>query len=891
MSQALLADALASGALVVTPNNRLARSLAARFDAARQASGDRAWSAAALLPWSLWLDRLWLAGLAAGATRGTALLEAGATRELWHVVIRDGSRRVVNTRGAARQAMEAWTLFHAWRVPNESLDAVCGGAPGDDAQAFAAWARRYRERLAALAAIDHALLPDALATIAPAIARATPRVVLHGFLPMTAQQQRLIDALRAAGMAIDTIALASRASATRTRTSAATPVLEAAQALAFARTRVAADPDAHVAIVVANLHERRDEIVALAEEILCPEHLLSAAPDIVRPYGVSLGAPLASAPIVASALALIAVANADVDATIASAAIRSPFLPDASAKWVQRAGIERIWRAGGRRRVGWRDVVAALRDADAALHARWRAADPPASAARLPREWARVWSDWLADVGWPGTATLGSGQWQARDAWSNVLARFAGTGAVTGALAAGAALDTLRTLLDDTLFQPEAPPAAIQILGSLEAVGLAFEHAWLAGFDAQRWPPAAAPNPFLPIGWQWARDVPRGHPDASLANARLLTSALTSIADEIVVSHAQMIDDAPSMISPLFADWPVIDEVQRTRATRIADAMPAAALERIADSRAPALVGNVGVRGGAQLFDSQSACPFQAFARFRLNVEAWAACPDGLSAAERGVVLHAMLSAFWNDVGDHATLASLAPAALTLRIDAAIERGMAKLAAARWRALPPAIAVAEAHRLAATLRAWIIDAELPRPPFVVKAHEQAVELDVDGIRVRVRIDRIDALPSGGVAIIDYKSGRVIGPPRWFASRPEGVQLAVYAQAVDAQGDGPVRALAFAQLKAGEIEVSGLAESAELWPVLDVAGASRAAVRDWPDARSQLRERLTMLAREFRDGVAQVAPRRASTCQYCGLQPLCRIRMLDDGAASSAAADD
>jgi hypothetical protein len=47
----------------------------------------------------------------------------------------------------------------------------------------------------------------------------------------------------------------------------------------------------------------------------------------------------------------------------------------------------------------------------------------------------------------------------------------------------------------------------------------------------------------------------------------------------------------------------------------------------------------------------------------------------------------------------------------------------------------------------------------------------------------------------------------------------------------------------------------------------------------------------MLAREIRDGVARVAPRRPSTCQYCGLQPLCRIRLLDDGAPADDASDD
>jgi probable DNA repair protein len=891
MSQSLLADALAAGASVVTPNNRLARDVAARFDAARRDEGKVAWHAPQSLPWALWVERLRLSALQSHAIPERALTDDGAARELWHAIIEADRRDLLNARGAARHAMDAWALFHAWRQPDESLRAIVARGRGDDPQAFAAWGQRYRERLDALGAIDRVQLQDMLAANAAGVVRdASPPVVLHGFLSMTPQQQRLVAALRAAGMPISEATPPTRAASCRVRTSAPSAALEIGRALGFARERVAADRGARVAVVVANLTERRDEIIALAEEILCPEQLLSLAPDAPRPYGVSLAEALASVPIVACALALIAVASGHVDAALASALVRAPFLPDAQARWTRRAAAERDWRSSGLREVGWPDIVVALRAADPVLHQRFSAAVPPSREARLPREWARAWSDWLDALGWPGTATLNSAQWQARDAWSNALARFAAAGPVTGPLRPAAALETLRILLDETLFQPEAPPAPVQILGSLEAVGLSFDSAWLAGFDAQRWPPATAPNPFLPIAWQHARGIPGAHPNSALAHAREMTRALGSIAGEIVVSHAETIDDAPAVISPLFADWPHAD-LTPLRAVRLAEASGAVALERIVDDHGPVLAAGTRVRGGAQLFDSQSACPFQAFGRFRLDAEPWAPCPDGLSASERGIVLHAMLTAFWNSVHDHATLAGLSPAELALRVDAAIEAGKAKLPAARWRALPPAIADAEAHRLASTLRAWIVDGELPRPPFVAQAHEQTFDVEVEGIGVRVRVDRIDALQSGGIAIIDYKSGRVVGPTRWFAPRPEGIQLAVYAQAVDGTPGAPIRALAYAKLKAGEIEVSGLADAADTWPALEVAGAaSRIPVRDWADARAKLRDALAMLAREVREGNARVSPRRASTCAFCGLQPLCRIRLLDDHASAADASD-
>ena len=119
MSQSSLVDALADGAIVVTPNNRLARDVALRFDASRRAQGLVAWNAAQVLPWTLWLDRLWLEALAARAGDGRVLLDAGVARELWYSVVKGEGRKLLNPRGAARHAMDAWMQFHAWRAPNE----------------------------------------------------------------------------------------------------------------------------------------------------------------------------------------------------------------------------------------------------------------------------------------------------------------------------------------------------------------------------------------------------------------------------------------------------------------------------------------------------------------------------------------------------------------------------------------------------------------------------------------------------------------------------------------------------------------------------------------------------------------------------------------------------
>jgi len=254
-------------------------------------------------------------------------------------------------------------------------------------------------------------------------------------------------------------------------------------------------------------------------------------------------------------------------------------------------------------------------------------------------------------------------------------------------------------------------------------------------------------------------------------------------------------------------------------------------------------------------------------------------------------MLHATLKAFWDATGDQSSLAALDPHALALRIADAVEAGKARIGAPRWRTLAPAVANAESSRLAATLHAWIDEGERTRPPFRVRGHELRIGCSIDDIALSLRVDRIDELPGGGLAVIDYKSGNVVPPARWFAERPEGIQVAIYATAVESAAHEPVRALAYAQVKAGDIHVAGLAEDNAQWPALAAVDSPRLALAGWADARAQLAARVHALARDIRDGIADVAPRTQAICGYCGLQPLCRVQRLDDGASAEQTRDE
>ena len=66
--------ALAEGAVVVTPNRRLARSLHREFDLAQRAAGRAAWPTPEILPYAIWLETLWKDAIQAVTVSNVALL-------------------------------------------------------------------------------------------------------------------------------------------------------------------------------------------------------------------------------------------------------------------------------------------------------------------------------------------------------------------------------------------------------------------------------------------------------------------------------------------------------------------------------------------------------------------------------------------------------------------------------------------------------------------------------------------------------------------------------------------------------------------------------------------------------------------------------------------------
>jgi len=883
------AAALSRGVTLVTPDNRLARTLTARHDAAMLREGRRAWPAARALPWSVWLETLWREALEAGAAPpDVRLLSLAESQFLWDRILREDAAlrdSVMDAAGPARLAQDAWNLVHAWGAGGESWRAWRDAGEESDAAAFARWAERYLRELRSRGVLDVAELADALRDWAPRVAQWKGRMVaLAGYIELSPQQERLCESLEAAGMQI---ARAAPAGGTTTplRAAPATPRDELRAALAWAGRLADESPDRFIGVAVPDLGALGDEVRALADDVLCPMLAMPGQATAPRPYSISLGTALAGHPVVCTALTFISLAHGAQPRAAAAALMRSPYW---SGAWVERAAGERAWIEEGRSLVSWSDFASSL-PKSSAVQLRV-ALEGVTLRAQSPAAWVAQWRTLLEACGWPAGADEHSAGYEARQAWERLLDAFGRIGHVEARLSADEAPSILRAMAMRAKYQPAPLPTAVTIMDLEEASALSFDALWVTGLSAQRWPPPPQPNPLLPLAWQRERRVPGSSPERELAHAARVTERLARSAPRVVMSAPRAVEDYESAPSALMGrDWPLLDlpQLEDDSALRVAATK---ALETIRDDAAPPFEAT-SAPGGAGTLASQSACPFQAMARRRLKAEPWPSGYEALSYAERGQLVHAAMAAFWHDLRTHARLVSLDRASLAASIGKAAEAASKTLPASRWQLLPRVVAAAELARIAGVVRQWIDQFERPRPPFEVKSIEEEATVTLAGLTFRLKLDRVDTLDDDSAAIIDYKTGNVDAPKAWFAVRPRSPQLGMYALALRSQATPvDVSAVAYARLKAGQIAVLGLTADRVLWPKL----ADAADLREpsgWSAVEAWWERHLTALAAEFRDGVATVTPRDPpACCRACRLHPLCRIGQAGQGGGAAEGAD-
>ena len=842
--------ALELGATLATANARLARSVRQEFNARQLAAGLAAWPTPSILPWQAFIQQLWSRHAGGEPPVLTPIQE----QALWESIVEASpeSASLIQPQAAARLAADAWRLVHEWRVPISGKKRLPAWEATAETGVFHGWAQQFQFHSRWLNRIDSAQQTEWLSNHA---VTGPSELWLAGFDELTPRQRALLAALEQTGTRVTHFsATSSGIGAASSLAGFADATVETEAAAAWSRRRLEANPQARIGVVVQDLERRRPAF---------ERAFRLAAPGA---FHISLGPPLAARPMIAAALRMLEFGAEQVEWDTASSLLLSPWAARFGEERSRRAACELALRRGPSVQLTASGLARHTACPPALSRAIWqvdtlRRAWPNEQA---PAGWSAAFAALLDAFGWPGSEPLTSEEFQVMEAWRASLSELASTGVAFQAVTRTRALEMLRRLADNKRFEVESPGEPIQIMGLLEAAGSRFDHLWIAGMNDEVWPARPAPNPFIPLALQRQFNLPHASPARELAFATRTSQRLLQSADEVVVSYAKADAERELAPSPLFAMLPRHLTIEVAPVTALVDEVP---FETLDDATAPPMAEGARQSGGTRALEMQAKCPFRAFAEMRLGARELETPEAGLDPRERGGFLHKALEMFWKRLPSSAALRAASPESVTEVLAESVDAALAARRFGGEDALSARLIALERLRLIELLESWIELEKRREIEFTVEEPEQERTVELGGLTVQVRLDRLDRLAGGSYALVDYKS-RAPQLADWEGERPESPQLPIYA--VSARE--PLAALSFAQVRTGENLFRGYSTIDGALP-----GAKAIEPAALADRIEEWRRVLDNLGRDFRAGRAEVDPKdRFDTCQQCHLAALCRV---------------
>lgn len=865
-----LIEALDAGCLVVTANQRLSRSLRNEYALAMRDRGVSAWRTPRILEWRTWVNTCWLK--TRGGRPAEVLLSDVQADSIWEQIIAADSK-VQGGRRLAGSARKAWRLMKEWRIPYAELQEYAN----PDSQSLAGWIASYEKYLAERSWVDPLTLDERIDGD-PSVGN----IRLAGFFELNPRQQFLLEKFRAAGVGVSALSRAVARPTCELRV-CADPEQELIAAATWAADRLNEQADLSLGIIVPRLAQQQDAVERIFARLLQPGGNLPGADEQRMVFHLSAGRPSLEQPLLKDALLALKLVINGLDSHELSRFLRSPYFQTGASLW-QRSRLDVAFRSRWMEAASPANIAWQCSDKENLKILRKQMQDlqeqRPGDGRAAPADWIGKFSGWLGRLGWPGERSLSSYEYQATAHWNELLKELGKVGSVTGALSARQTLERLLGLASNTLFQPKAKAAPVQVMGTLEAAGSNFDAVWICALDDASFPAAPEPAPLIPVSLQKKYGLPNATAERAIEFADRLIGDLRHSAPDVVLSWAKNVEDEPRRVSPLLRSLsgetgkPLVAMVQESLpANPFARNLLASETESLDDFTGPPITGTGKQKGGSGIFTHQSQCPFRAFAMVRLGAENLDTPEPGISPRLKGDLAHQTLEFLWRKLTDLQGLLACSRSKLETLIGDGFDRAW-ELRKSETMLFGDGARQLEKDRQQ-MLISRLLDYEKTRVAnFRVLQTEELLVTEVGGLTIGMKIDRVDELiDDGRRLIIDYKTGKDKALDS-LGERPFKPQLAVYAVG----STKPLAGVCIARLNVESCVYDGILADVVLAPDAKKYGGSRRSgeeTRSWDELLPAWRRRLVVLGEAFKAGDARTDPMRGA-CNYCHLSAACRI---------------
>jgi len=849
---------------IVTPNRRLATQLKRAYYVSH---GERKGESLDILPWNAWLKRCYEA-LLLKLPSPPRLLNEKQSICLWRSLLEKNNntqfQHFLNLPRITKQLQEAWSLvqegcIHWRKEPDFFLT--------EDHRAWYEFANALERKCEK----NHWITPEALGSWIlnhlSFLFTDASTIAWHGFLEWTPLQEKIKEALHELGVSQKIISMEKEDPSIKIN--AFQNLQEELKAMAaWAKACYEAHPTAKIFCVLPNLTQIRKEVSVIFQKTFYPNTLFTKASER-QAYNISGGIPLLELPLISSAFSFLSFTIKPWTPSLLGEAFKSPYIGNAEENLLLRSQVEFELYELGMPVLSPERVESILKDREPFL---WNIflemKKHSFEGEHYPREWVEKCLNYLNIFQWPGSKNLDSDEYQQMAQFYPLLQELSTLDEVTGRVSWLHFFNTLTEFAEDKLFQVETHHEGVQVLGLLEAAGHPCDFLWIGNLHDNQFPTPPHPNPWLPLSLQKRKALPHCSPERELKYCEALFETLRQQTKGLHLSYPQREGD--QVLSPsVFLKMSLHKKIP---ASSFTPWIPRAPLDLIEDVKGPPLTKKKELKGGTGLIRSQSACGFQAFARYRCHAISMNEISFGLTPLDRGILLHEVLQRFWGFVKNHDVF--MEQSDWSHRISVLVNQTVSSYEENHGSRLTPLFLAAEKKRLQWLVEQWL-HVERERPPFKIHALEAPMELQLEGLSLRGRIDRIDELNNGEIILIDYKTGAT-HLRDWFGETLQEPQLPLYALCQKK----PLAGIVFAEVNHQSLRMNGVTKDPDVLPSVKALAQLNVSEKEnsWEEQLSQWKETLSLLAKAFCEGDALIDPKHSKACEQCDLPSLCRFHM-------------